>query len=102
MPKTCLVTGAAGFIGSHLVERLLLDGHSVTGIDDLSSGNLSRLPSDFDLREMDIRDPEAQHVISEINPDDFRITKIIIFLSLFCNYGVIIIIHHYLKYIVKI
>ena len=69
MPKTCLVTGAAGFIGSHLVERLLLDGHSVTGIDDLSSGNLSRLPSDFDLREMDIRDPEAQHVISEINPD---------------------------------
>ncbi|SVE46401.1 uncharacterized protein METZ01_LOCUS499255, partial [marine metagenome] len=38
MPKTCLVTGAAGFIGSHLVDRLLLDGHTVIGIDNLSSG----------------------------------------------------------------
>ena len=69
LSKTCLVTGAAGFIGSHLVDRLLLDGHSVIGIDDLSSGNLCRLPSDFDLREMDIRDPDAGNVISEINPD---------------------------------
>ena len=29
----CLVTGAAGFIGSHLCERLLQDGHSVVGLD---------------------------------------------------------------------
>jgi len=69
LPKTCLVTGAAGFIGSHLVDRLLSDGHSVTGIDNLSSGKLDSLPKDFDLREMDIRDPDVRHVISEINPD---------------------------------
>jgi len=69
LPKTCLVTGAAGFIGSHLVDRLLLNGYRVAGIDDLSSGDLSRLPTSFDLREMDIRDPGARHVISEINPD---------------------------------
>lgn len=39
----CVVTGCAGFIGSHLTERLLEDGHSVVGIDDLSSGSTSNM-----------------------------------------------------------
>lgn len=38
-----LVTGAAGFIGSHLVDRLLADGEDVLGVDDLSSGALANL-----------------------------------------------------------
>jgi len=38
-----LVTGCAGFIGSHLVDRLLAGGHSVVGIDDLSLGRLENL-----------------------------------------------------------
>jgi nucleoside-diphosphate-sugar epimerase len=38
-----LVTGAAGFIGSSLVKQLVADGHSVAGIDNLSSGNLANL-----------------------------------------------------------
>jgi UDP-glucose 4-epimerase len=38
-----LVTGAAGFIGSHLSERLLLDGHSVIGLDDFSTGSAANL-----------------------------------------------------------
>jgi UDP-glucose 4-epimerase len=63
------VTGAAGFIGSHLVDHLIADGYSVTGIDDLSSGRLDNLPSGFDLREMDIRAPEVQSVVAELRPD---------------------------------
>lgn len=42
----CFVTGAAGFIGSHLVERLIADGNEVTGLDDFSTGrqrNLSQV-----------------------------------------------------------
>ncbi|MCD6435077.1 MAG: SDR family NAD(P)-dependent oxidoreductase [Clostridiales bacterium] len=38
-----LITGAAGFIGSNLVERLLRDGHHVIGLDNLSSGKLEFL-----------------------------------------------------------
>ena len=40
-----LVTGGAGFIGSHLIERLLADGHQVICIDDLSTGYKEYLPT---------------------------------------------------------
>ena len=38
MSETILVTGAAGFVGSHLTDRLLKAGHSVIGVDNLSLG----------------------------------------------------------------
>ena len=41
--KNVIVTGGAGFIGSHLVERLLKDGHKVTVLDNLSTGRLENL-----------------------------------------------------------
>jgi len=43
MSKRYLVTGGAGFIGSHLVDRLVSEGHNVTVIDDLSTGNAANL-----------------------------------------------------------
>ena len=41
----CIVTGAAGFIGSHLCDALLEEGHTVVGIDDLSTGRLKNVES---------------------------------------------------------
>jgi UDP-glucose 4-epimerase len=41
--KLYLITGGAGFIGSHLAERLLADGHAVTVLDDLSTGRLENI-----------------------------------------------------------
>jgi UDP-glucose 4-epimerase len=38
MPQRILITGGAGFIGSHLAERLLADGHHVVALDELSTG----------------------------------------------------------------
>jgi UDP-glucose 4-epimerase len=43
MRRRCVVTGGAGFIGSHLVDRLVADGHAVTALDDLSTGRLENL-----------------------------------------------------------
>lgn len=52
-----------------MVDRLIADGFSVTGIDNLSSGNIENLPDGFDLRQMDIRDAAVREVFAEIQPD---------------------------------
>lgn len=50
-----LITGAAGFIGSHLADRLLAEGHTVTGIDNLTTGRIENLDPNVDLIEGSIR-----------------------------------------------
>ena len=56
---TFLVTGGAGFIGSHLCEALVSDGHAVRVLDDLSTGTRANLPAGVELIEGDIADPAA-------------------------------------------
>ncbi|MBZ5669414.1 MAG: SDR family oxidoreductase [Acidobacteriia bacterium] len=63
-----LVTGGAGFIGSHIVEELVQRGESVRVLDNLSSGrreNLASVQDKVDLRECDIRDLEAIRPVLE-------------------------------------
>lgn len=56
-----LITGGAGFIGSHLVRLLLSLGHDVTVLDNLSTGMREHLPAaGFTFWEMDVRSPEAR------------------------------------------
>lgn len=69
-----LVTGAAGFIGSTLVDRLLADGHSVIGIDNLSSGSVANLDSakqqsGFELVTADIVDADLIGLVADTRPE---------------------------------
>ena len=54
-----LVTGGAGFIGSHLCDRLLAAGHDVTALDDLSTGRREHVPEGVRLVVADVADAEA-------------------------------------------
>ncbi len=77
MSKRCLVTGAAGFIGSHLAERLLREGHEVVGIDcftdyygrAVKESNLAGLLEHprFHLAEMDLRFAELESSLEGVD-----------------------------------
>jgi UDP-glucose 4-epimerase len=70
MPSRAVVTGAAGFIGSHVVDRLREAGSEVVGIDDLSTGRRENLPPDVDLHEADVRDAKAMRaIVGDARPD---------------------------------
>jgi len=59
-----LITGGAGFIGSHLAKRLLDTGYEVAIIDNLSTGNASNIPSSADFIESDISKKKTYKTIS--------------------------------------
>ena len=71
-----LVTGAAGFIGSNLVLRLLEDGRRVVGVDDLSNGSLTNLseardrhPGRFEFDRLDVRQGGLTPLVRRLRPD---------------------------------
>ena len=61
--NTVLVTGGAGFIGSHIADALVAAGRRVLVVDDLSGGIRENVPADAEFHQLDIRSPEAAELI---------------------------------------
>ena len=64
-----LVTGGAGFIGSHLVDGLIREGHKVSVVDDLSTGRRENLNPKAKFYRIDIGDPKLGEVFQKERPD---------------------------------
>lgn len=64
-----VVTGGAGFIGSHVCDAFVQKGHEVYALDNLSSGKRENLDPKVKLVVADIRSPEAAELISDVKPD---------------------------------
>lgn len=69
MNNKIVVTGGAGFIGSHLVDKLINKGHNVLVIDDLSTGKKENINSKAEFIELDINDNQLGNILSKFKPD---------------------------------
>ncbi len=67
--RKVLVTGGAGFIGSHVADAYLERGDEVWIVDDLSSGRMENVPARAEFVEMDIRDPEVRTLFEDVRFD---------------------------------
>jgi UDP-glucose 4-epimerase len=65
MPQKALVTGGAGFIGSHVADLFLAQGHEVTIVDNMASGRRENLPAGARFVEASITSPEAAALVRE-------------------------------------
>src|SRR6476646_8574581 len=70
MPIRAIVTGGAGFIGSHVADGLLDRGDRVAVVDNLASGRRERVPAGAELHELDIRDADGLGaLVDEFRPE---------------------------------
>jgi UDP-glucose 4-epimerase len=67
-PKRILVTGGAGFIASHVADRLVATGHEVAVVDNLSTGKREYVPAEAQFYPYDIKSPEASDLIRGWQP----------------------------------
>jgi len=66
-----LITGAAGFLGSHMTERLLSEGHTVIGLDNFITGNRENLAPFYANPKFSLMEQDVSHFISVIDRLDF-------------------------------
>ena len=64
-----LVTGGYGFIGSHLVERLIKENHSITIIDDFSTAKESDFTDNVTLFKIGVEDPKCEKIFADFKFD---------------------------------
>lgn len=64
-----LVTGGAGFIGSHIVDEYINAGHNVLIIDDLSTGKLKNINPKAEFHKISICDSDVENIFKEFRPD---------------------------------
>lgn len=65
-----LITGAAGFIGSHTVDKLLASGHSVTGIDNMSNGKFSNIEAALKNNRFSFIEGDVSHIFNDLDQFD--------------------------------
>lgn len=70
MKRKILVTGGAGFMGSHLVDHLVNEGHEVYSVDDLSGGFMENVHPKANFIKLDLRDKEGTaKLVREVQPE---------------------------------
>ena len=67
--KTAVVTGGAGFVGSHISDALKTEGWTVIVLDNLSSGKESNLSDNIELEIFDITKDNVETIFRKIKPD---------------------------------